>query len=284
MGVGVLVCLATGPFAQADEVSPPLSTGPAPATHAAPYTGPLQRPRSATYYALRSPVPVRSGPDASSAVVSEITTTAKPLQALGQVFDGDPQAFKAVPEEQGVARTWIKLRLPGGGSGFVNLADLVTSRQLSSRAGSSKKVALLEAAVAAAKRIKGAEVPSGVYSQGGSCDVADASAASFLPGKFLIWQDGNHLHFVNVLQPDDPIVYDIANDNQVRELQGFGYVPMRTYRSTKDAVLMGYKDRLLWVTTDGNRFNSYQACDPEAADAVVTLLRSYATQRPPEAP
>lgn len=65
-------------------------------------------------------------------------------------------------------------------------------------------------------------------------------------------------------------------------VQGFGYVPMRTYRSVKDAALMGYKDKLLWFTTDGNQFDSYLACDEGAYAAVTSMLRTYANQRPPE--
>lgn len=102
-----------------------------------------------------------------------------------------------------------------------------------------------------AEGTKGSDMPSsGLYAHGGSCDASNVDPAEFLLGKALFRQDGSRMHFVNVLQPDDPTIYEIQNDNQVRELQGFGYVPTRTFRSSKDTLLMGYKDRLLWFTTD----------------------------------
>ncbi len=269
--------LALGRAVHADEAP---ADAPAPAA-AQPAPGPLRRAASPTYYAARPSVAVRSGPAAAFPVVSTITTS-KPLQALGMVFEGDPDAFRSVPEVQAVLRTWIKVRLPAGGSGFIGLVDLLTPQQIGARGGAAKKVGLLESAVAAAGRTKGAEIPSGLYAHGGSCDASDVAPASFLQGKVLIWQEGPKLHFVNVLQPDDPTLYDAQNDAQVRELQGFGYVPMRTFRSSKDAVLMGFKDRLLWFTTDGNRYDSYEACNADGLGTVVSMLKAYASQRPPE--
>jgi hypothetical protein len=281
IALGLIVSAALSSSVQADEASPEVPPTAESLTKA--YTGPLTRPSSPAYYLLRSPTSVRLGPSTSYPVVSDITVAAKPLQALGMAFDGDPNALKALPEEQSLSRMWIKVQLPAGGSGFVNLADLVTPQQMNARAGSSKKIGLLEAAAAAAKRTTDSDIPSGLYAHGGSCDASDMAPAAFLQGKALIWQDGSRMHFVTVLQPDDPTLYDIQNDNQVRELQGFGYVPMRTFRSSKDTLLMGYKDRLLWFTTDGNRFDSYQACDADGIDVVMSMIRSYAGQRPPEA-
>lgn len=282
--VGALLTVAPGRASRADQAAP---RAPSPSDAAAlPYTGPLKPSPSATYFPLRSEILMRSAPSSSAPVVSTLSATTRPLQALGMVVDEAGTSSQAQGGgDRTPAQTWIKLRLPSGASGFVGLGDLITPQQSAVRAGSLRKVGMFETAVATAKRIKGPDIPSGIYTRGGSCDIpasAEADVGTVLQTKVLIWQEGSKMHFVRVLQPDDPTVYDMQNDNQVQELRGFGYVPMRTFRSPKDAALMGFKDRRLWFSTDGQSFNSYEACDPAAIDATVAALRSFANQRPPQ--
>lgn len=275
-----LVLVGAGAAAQETADPPPPA-----APEAASAVAALQRAPSPTYYLLRPDTRARSGPSTTAPIVSTLSDTGKPLTALGLVFDGDPASFRGLKPEFSLGRTWIKLRLPSGATGFVSLADLVTPQQLSARAGSSKKLALFDAAASTARRIQGPDIPSGIYTHGGSCDApqaADADLGPFLASKVLIWQEGLTMHFVRALKPDDPTVYAMESDNQVRELQGYGYVPMRTFRSPKDAALMGYKDKLLWFTTDGLSFDSYLHCDERAYGSVASALRSYAGQRPPD--
>ena len=109
-----------------------------------------------------------------------------------------------------------------------------------------------------------------------------ASLVDFLTSKFLLWQDGAKLNFVQVVNPTEPLLYEQQKDEHPMELRGYGYVMLRTFKSSKDSVLMGYKDKLLWISATGVQFDDYQYCGPEAYSPVVGILRAYASQRPPE--
>ena len=180
---------------------------------------------------------------------------------------------------------WIKLKSASGATGFVELADLITPQQLEAKKQSSKKLGTFEAELEAAKRSTMSAIPAGIYSLRGTCDAGFDShidTIAFLNDKVLVWQEASKLHFVHVLDPLAPVVYDILNDERTVELQGFGYVQMKTFRSEQDTALMGFKNKLLWFTASGTQFDSYQHCDPGTGDSVLSLLTNYARQRPPE--
>ena len=189
-------------------------------------------------------------------------------------------------DESTLARTCGSKWLPPlAKSGFVSLADLITPKQLPAQKESLRKVALFESQIVAAKKVTGGVVPSGIYAHGSSCDgdgLTGASLVDFLTSKFLLWQEGQKLHFVQVVNPTEPLLYEQQKDEQPMELRGYGYVMLRTFKSSKDSVLMGYKDKLLWISATGVQFDNYQFCEPEAYSSVLGMLRSYASQRPPE--
>ena len=194
--------------------------------------------------------------------------------------DGDETA-----EGQALDRTWIKLKSASGSIGFVKLADLITPQQLEAKKQSNKKLSMLEAELDTVKRSGVSVIPAGVYSLGGTCDAGFAThinTMDFLSNKVLVWEEAGKLHFVHVLDPLAQVVYDILNDNRTVELQGFGYVQMKTFRSEQDTALMGYKDKLLWFTVSGTQFDSYQLCGPETNESILSMLKIYARQRPPE--
>ena len=168
----------------------------------------------------------------------------------------------------------------------MSLADLITPRQLASRKESRRKVSLFEAEVAAARRANGGSVPAGIYAHGSACDAEGLSGAglsSFLGSKFLLWQEGDKLHFVQVVNPTQPLVYEQQKEGHPVEMSGFGYVMLQTFRSSRDAVLMGFKDRLLWISATGTQFDNYEFCGPEAYGPILSMLADYAGQRPPDA-
>ncbi len=195
----------------------------------------------------------------------------------------DPEDGPA--DDQAADRLWIKLKTPSGAIGFVALTDLITPQQLEAKKQSNKKLLVFEAELAAVKRSGVSAIPAGVYSLGGSCDAGFAphtDTIAFLSNKVLVWQEADKLHFVHVLDPTAPVVYDMLNDTRTVELQGFGYVQMKTFRSEQDTALMGFKNKLLWFSASGTQFDNYQLCEAETDDSVLSLLKSYAGQRPPE--
>lgn len=251
----------------------------------APYAGPLQRPPSPTYYPFRPSTPLRAAPAITAPATGSIERQDQALKALGMVVDRDGEAYRALGEDAAVARVWIKVATAAGRSGFVSLADLVTPRQLASQKESRRKVSLFEAEVAAARSTAGGVVPAGIYAHGSACDadgLSGAALSAFLATKFLLWQEGERLHFVQVINPTQPLIYEQQKDSHPIEMPGYGYVMLQTFRSSKDAVLMGFKDRLLWISASGRDFDNYQFCGAEAYGPVVSMLGSYAGQRPPE--
>ena len=180
---------------------------------------------------------------------------------------------------------WIKLKSPSGSIGFVELAELINPQQLEAKKQSIKKLGMFEAELAAMKRSGSSAIPAGIYTLGGRCDAgfdAQIDTIAFLNNKVLVWQEADKLHFVHVLDPMAPIVYAMQNDGRTVELQGFGYIQMKTFRSEQDTALMGYKNKLLWFTASGTQFDSYQLCDAATNESVLSMLRNYALQRPPE--
>ena len=180
---------------------------------------------------------------------------------------------------------WIKLKSPSGSIGFVELTDLITPQQLEAKKQSIKKLNMFEAELNAVQRSGPSVIPAGIYTLGGSCDAgfdSHADTIAFLNNKVLVWQEADKLHFIHVLDPMAPVVYAMQNDSRTVELQGFGYVQMKTFRSEQDTALMGYKNKLLWFTASGTQFDSYQLCDVATNESVLSMLRSYALQRPPE--
>ena len=144
---------------------------------------------------------------------------------------------------------------------------------------------MFEAELDAVKRSGVSVIPAGVYSLGGSCDAGFAShidTIAFLSNKVWCGRKADKLHFVHVLDPTAPVIYDMLSDSRTVELQGFGYIQMKTFRSEQDTALMGFKNKLLWFSASGTQFDSYQLCDAAAYDSVLSMLRSYARQRPPE--
>ena len=284
--VAALVLLGSG--ARGQEAGPEAGQAPAPPAEgqAAPYAGPLQKAPSPTFYPLRPSTPLRAAPSPAAPVLATIDGQGQPLKALGMAVDPDADAYRSLGEDAALARTWIKVATASGRSGFVSLADLITPRQLASQKESRRKVSLFEAEIAAARRVSGGAVPAGIYAHGSVCDadgLSGAALSDFLGSKFLLWQDGDKLHFVQVVNPTQPLVYEQLKDSHPVEMRGYGYVMLQTFRSSKDQVLMGFKDRLLWISVTGAQFDNYQFCGPESYDAILAMLGSYAGQRPPEA-
>ncbi len=201
------------------------------------------------------------------------------------VIDSNVEAYRSIGDQSALARTWIKVATASGQSGFVSLADVITPKQLPAQKESLRKVALFESEIEAAKKATGGAVPSGIYAHGSACEAEGLSGTSlvdFLTSKFLLWQEGDKLHFVQVVNPTEPLLYEEQKDEHPLELRGYGYVMLRTFRSSKDSVLMGFKDKLLWISATGVQFDNYQFCGSEAYGPVLGMLRSYASQRPPE--
>lgn len=275
-----LVLLGSRAWAQNTiETSPPAES------QVVPYTGPLQRSPSRTYYPLHSSTSVRAAPTNTAPVVSTIAGQGQSLKAIGMVLDADVEAYRSMGDDSSLARTWIKVATSNGETGFVSLADLITPKQLPAQKESLRKVSLFDGEIEAAKRASGGTVPSGIYAHGGSCDgdgLSGASLPNFLTSKFLLWQEGDKLHFVQVVNPTEPLLYEQQKDSHPLELRGYGYVMLRTFKSSKDSVLMGYKDKLLWISATGTQFDNYQFCGSEAYKPVSEMLKSYASQRPPE--
>ena len=240
--------------------------------------GVLQRPPSSIYYAFKPPTEARQAPDRSAPVVFTIGSENQSLKAVGMVSE-------RTPEGQAPEGPWIKLKASSGTLGFVELADLITPQQLEAKKQSIKKLSMFEAELDAVRRSSSSAIPAGIYSLGGSCDAdfgAQNDTIAFLNNKVLVWQEADKLHFVHVLDPMAPVVYAMQNDSRTVELQGFGYVQMKTFRSDQDTALMGFKDKLLWFTASGTQFDSYQLCDAGTNGSVLAMLRTYAHQRPPE--
>ena len=144
---------------------------------------------------------------------------------------------------------------------------------------------MFETELDAVRRASSSAIPAGIYSLGGSCDAGfdgQSDTIAFLNNKVLVWQEADRLHFVHVLDPMTPVVYAMQNDSRTVELQGFGYVQMKTFRSDQDTALMGFKNKLLWFSASGTQFDNYQLCDAGTNESVLAMLRSYAHQRPPE--
>lgn len=289
----VVALLVLGSAARAQEAAPgaapeaaPPEAAPPAESRPAPYAGPLQKPPSPTFYPLRPSTPVRLAPSLAAPVAASLDGQGQPLKALGMAVDPDAEAYRSLGEDAPLARTWIKVATGPGRSGFVSLADLITPRQLASQKESRRKVSLFEAEVAAARKVSGGAVPAGIYAHGSACDadgLSGAALSNFLGSKFLLWQEGDKLHFVQVINPTQPLVYEQQKDAHPVEMRGYGYVMLQTFRSSKDQVLMGFKDRILWISVTGADFDNYQFCGPEAYGPVVAMLASYAGQRPPDA-
>ena len=244
----------------------------APASQAASSAQALQHPPSSVYYAFKAATDARQAPDPSAPVV---------------FTSSENQALKALGMVSGEAsdHPWIKLKSPSGAIGFVELTDLITPQQLEAKKQSLKKLSILEAELNAVQHSGSGVIPAGIYTLGGRCDAgfdAHVDPVAFLNNKVLVWQETDKLHFVHVLDPMAPVVYAMQNDVRTVELQGFGYVQMKTFRSEQDTALMGYKDKLLWFTASGTQFDSYQLCDAATNETVLSMVRSYALQRPPE--
>ena len=250
------------------------STTGAPATgsQAAPSAQALQRPPAPVYYAFKAATEARQAPDPSAPVVFTSSEN-QALKALGMVSGGVSD------------HPWIKLKSPSGAIGFVDLTDLITPQQLEAKKQSIKKLNTFEAELNAMRHSGSGGIPAGIYTLGGSCDAgfdAHVDPIAFLNNKVLVWQETDKLHFVHVLDPMAPVVYAMQNDGRTVELQGFGYIQMKTFRSEQDTALMGYKNKLLWFTASGTQFDSYQLCDAATNETVLAMLTSYALQRPPE--
>ncbi len=87
------------------------------------------------------------------------------------------------------------------------------------------------------RRSGSAAIPAGIYTLGGRCDAGfdtNVDTIAFLNDKVLVWQEAAKLHFVHVLDPMAPVVYAMQNDGRTVELQGFGYVQMKTFQSEQD--------------------------------------------------
>ena len=277
--VSVMVWLATmvsGPrMALAQD---PSAGATVPASRAGASAGVLQRPPSSIYYAFKSSTEARQAPDRSAPVVFTIGSENQSFKAVGMVVEPEP-------EGQASEGPWIKLRSPSGTLGFVALAELITPQQLEAKKQSIKKLSMFETELDAVRRASSSAIPAGIYSLGGSCDAGfdgQSDTIAFLNNKVLVWQEADRLHFVHVLDPMTPVVYAMQNDSRTVELQGFGYVQMKTFRSDQDTALMGFKNKLLWFSASGTQFDNYQLCDAGTNESVLAMLRSYAHQRPPE--
>ena len=271
-----------GPHAWGQEAS---QTLPSVDSQVASYRGPLQRSPSPTYYPLRSSTSVRAAPSVTAPILITISGQGQALKALGMVVDSNVAAYRSMEDESSRARTWIKVAAAPGQTGFVSLTDLITPKQLPAQKESLRKVALFESEIEAAKKANGDAVPSGIYAHGSACEaegLSGTSLAEFLTSKFLIWQEGETLHFVQVVNPIEPLLYDQQKDEHPMELRGYGYVMLRIFKSSKDTVFIGYNDKLLWLSSTGVQFDNYQFCGPEAYGTMLRLLRSFANQRPPE--
>lgn len=279
-----LALLAPGALAQEPGGRETGAQEPGAAQPAVPRAGPLRRPPSPVFYPLRPDTVVRAAPALGAPAVGRIAGQGQALKALGLAVDPDAEAYRSLGEDAALARRWIKLTAPGV-TGFVSLADLITPRQLAGQKESRRKVSLFEAEIAAARRAAGGDVPAGIYAHGSACDaegLSGAALSAFLASKFLLWQEAGQLHFVQVVNPGQPLVYEALKDAHPVEMPGYGYVMLQTFRSSKDQVLMGFKDRLLWISVTGRDFDNYQFCGPEADGPVLALLGAYAGQRPPE--
>ncbi len=275
-----LVPIASRAWAQEATEAPPSAE-----SQVAPYNGLLQRSPSPTYYPLRSSTSVRSAPTITALIVFTITGQGQALKAMGMVIDSNVDAYRSMGDEAPLARTWIKVVTSTGQTGFVSLADVITPKQLPGQKESLRKVSLFEGEIEAAKEASGGAVPSGIYAHGSSCDgdgLAGTNLSNFLTSKFLLWQEGDKLHFVQVVNPTEPLIYEQQKDGHPLELRGHGYVMLQTYKSSKDSVLMGYKDKLLWLSATGAQFDNYHFCGSDAYKPVLEMLKTYAGQRPPE--
>ncbi len=250
----------------------PATGAPATGSQAAPSAQALQRPPSLIYYAFKAATEARQAPDRAAPVVFTISSESQALKALGMLSGEAPDP-------------WIKIKSPSGAIGFVELTELITPQQLDAKKQSIKKLNIFEAELNTMKRSSSSVIPAGIYTLGGSCDAgidAHVDTIAFLNNKVLVWQEADKLHFVHVLDPLAPVVYAMQNDSRTVELQGFGYIEMKTFRSEQDSALMGYKNKLLWFTASGTQFDNYQLCDAATNEFVLSMLRSYALQRPPE--
>ena len=201
-----LVLIASAARAQETTETPPQAD-----SQVASYTGPLQRSSSPTYYPLRSSTSVRAAPTITAPIVSTINGQGQALKALGMFVDPNVDAYRSMGEGSSLARTWMKVATASGQSGFVSLADLITPKQLPAQNESLRKVSVFEGEIEAAKKTSGGAVPSGIYAHGSSCygdGLSGANLSNFLTSKFLLWQDGDKLHFVQVVNPTEPLLYE----------------------------------------------------------------------------
>jgi SH3-like domain-containing protein len=213
VGFLIAVCCVPG---RADEKAAPPQSAAGPSPQSSPGGGVL--PKIQKYFVAHNDVAVRSGPSNRNGQLFAVSS-GQEVEAVGEFTNYD-----AVADGE-LSQLWIRIKTPDGQEGFIPRRDLHSSTQQEIWIELEQRGQILSDAFDRAEKSTGFLAKfSGVYCPTLCQDPSpyspnSLSLRSSLVGRYLIWFEDAQMHRVNVFNPREHWVSQIAASD---ELISFG--------------------------------------------------------------